>query len=61
MSIPDAAPEEEKMVRAAIRATKRTEAIVSKKNDKQRDILRAMAWILRQEGCARRSGAFRLC
>lgn len=50
VSIPDATPEEEKMVRKAIRATKRMEAILSKKNNEKRDILRAMVWILREEG-----------
>jgi len=50
VSIPDATPVEEKAVRKAIRATKRMEAILSKKNNEQRDILRAMAWILREEG-----------
>lgn len=50
VSIPDATPEEEKQVRMAIRASKRTGAILSKKNNEQRDVLRAMAWILREEG-----------
>jgi predicted transcriptional regulator len=50
VSIPDATPEEEKAVRKAIRAAKRMEAILSKKNNEQRDILRAMVWILREEG-----------
>jgi DNA-binding transcriptional ArsR family regulator len=50
VSIPDATPEEEKQVRMAIRAAKRAGAILAKKNNEQRDILRAMAWILREEG-----------
>ena len=50
VSIPDATPEEEKAVRKAIRAAKRTGAILSKKSDEQRDVLRAMAWTLREEG-----------
>ena len=50
VSIPDATPKEEKEVRKAIRAAKRTGAISAKKNNEQRDILRAMAWILREEG-----------
>ena len=50
VSIPDATPEEEKEVRKAIRAARRAGAILSKKNNEQRDILRAMAWILREEG-----------
>lgn len=49
-SIPDATPEEEKQVRKAIRLKSRAGAILSKKNNEQRDILRAMAWILREEG-----------
>jgi DNA-binding transcriptional ArsR family regulator len=50
VSIPDATPEEEKQVRKAIRAARRAGAISAKKNDQQRDVLRAMAWILRVEG-----------
>jgi hypothetical protein len=50
VSVPDATPEEEEQVRKAIRASKRTGAILSKKSDEQRDVLRAMAWILREEG-----------
>lgn len=50
VSIPDATPEEEKQVRMAIRAAKRAGAIQAKKNNEQRDILRAMSWILREEG-----------
>jgi predicted transcriptional regulator len=50
VSIPDASPEEEKKVRKAIRAAKRTGAILSKKNNAQRDVLRAMVWILREQG-----------
>jgi hypothetical protein len=37
-------------VRKAIRAARRAGAILAKKNNEQRDILRAMAWILREEG-----------
>ena len=50
VSMPDATPEEERQVRKAIRAAKRTGAILSKKNNEQRDVLRAMSWILREEG-----------
>ena len=49
-SIPDATPEEEKKVRAAIRRQVRAGAILSPKNDGQLKILRAMAGILRDEG-----------
>jgi hypothetical protein len=50
ISIPDATPEEEKEVHKAIRAAKRTEAITCRKTDTKRDVLRAMAYILREEG-----------
>jgi hypothetical protein len=50
VSIPDATPEEEKEVRKAIRAAKRAGAILAKKDNELRDFLRAMAWILREEG-----------
>jgi hypothetical protein len=50
VSIPDATPEEEKEVRKAIRASRRAAAILAKKSNEQRDILRAMAWVLREEG-----------
>jgi len=50
VSIPDTTPEQEKEVRKAIRLMNRAEAIVSKKSDAQRDILRAMALVLREEG-----------
>ena len=50
VSIPDATPEEERQIRKAIRAAKRTGAILSKKNNGQRDVLRAMSWILREKG-----------
>jgi hypothetical protein len=50
VSIPDATPEEEKEVRKAIRSARRAGAILAKKNNEQRDILRAMVWILREEG-----------
>jgi hypothetical protein len=50
VSIPDATTDEEREVRKAIRAAKRTGAILSKKSDEQRDVLRAMAWTLREEG-----------
>ena len=50
VSIPDATPEEEKEVRKAIRSTRRMKSILTKKNNVQRDVLRAMAWTLREEG-----------
>ena len=50
LSIPDATPEEEKKVREAIRLHARAGAIMSKKNEEQLMILRAMATILRDEG-----------
>jgi len=49
--IPDATPEEEALVRAAIRRKARAGAILSQKTDEQLKVLRAMARILRDEAC----------
>lgn len=50
MSIPDTTPEEEARVRKAIRLRGRAGGILKKKSNERRDILRAMSWILREEG-----------
>jgi predicted transcriptional regulator len=50
VSIPDATPEEEKEVRKAIRASRCMGAILQKDNNNQRDVLRAVSWVLQKEG-----------